>query len=533
MTDIKRPISLQLNPSEPVLRKTPTSTTVRPHSLSTISTSSKTDSPCKKFRDHQEGICDTPIVDSGCNIRDLLSDKPTTRSACGLDSRGDISRSSSSSNSSVYGSGTSSSSSNSSHSSGGYDSPHSPSLILPHLYVGDQAQTQIDTISNLNIRYILSLQSLPKFLDDSATDDEDGPPIYNIAHEQSRCDQSSSLADGDRDAPVDSKGTLKNVLYDEVEVETISTSDQGVCHDDYDDDVLMDVNRTSSGSKSEIKKQESDNGTASPINIERELDDIDSDDKFRNVVKTKLPSKKDLLPKANTSKDYLVKFKSCVHKLIKGKCINISDTFETLVDKFFDETHNFIEEARKNHCNILVHCKAGISRSPTIAIAYLMKWKRLHLHDAYEFVKRCRPQISPNLNFMGQLMNYERRLLQKDCNIIPPLLPSPLTSCLPRTSKSLSSSAAAAGEFDKSQINDLFSIKDKDNSDDESHAAHIIIASPSTGLDYAIEIRDWKVSHDQLMDAIQDTNQHQNHDQRKQTISNEFLQASTSAGSTD
>lgn len=103
---------------------------------------------------------------------------------------------------------------------------------------------------------------------------------------------------------------------------------------------------------------------------------------------------------------------NCINKQgqIRCKFINISDTFEQILGKVFEEANDFIEEARQNKCNILVHCNAGISRSPTIAIAYLMKWRNLHLQDAYNFVKRCRPQISPNLNFMGQLVRYEERL---------------------------------------------------------------------------------------------------------------------------
>lgn len=72
--------------------------------------------------------------------------------------------------------------------------------------------------------------------------------------------------------------------------------------------------------------------------------------------------------------------------------------------------HYTVEEARANNKVVLVHCMAGISRSVTITIAYLMKYHRMSVHRAYQYLKDMRPAISPNLNFMGQLIEFERSL---------------------------------------------------------------------------------------------------------------------------
>lgn len=85
---------------------------------------------------------------------------------------------------------------------------------------------------------------------------------------------------------------------------------------------------------------------------------------------------------------------------------------QNLIDNF-DETFHFIHQAIVNKENVLVHCVAGISRSPAIVIAFLMRHANMKMNEAYELVKRKRSIVSPNFNFMGQLLEYEKRLQQQ------------------------------------------------------------------------------------------------------------------------
>ncbi|XP_005811963.1 dual specificity protein phosphatase 16-like [Xiphophorus maculatus] len=74
---------------------------------------------------------------------------------------------------------------------------------------------------------------------------------------------------------------------------------------------------------------------------------------------------------------------------------------------------SFIDSAMSSGASVLVHCAAGISRSPALAVAYIMYSLEMDLDHAYRFVKERRPSISPNFNFLGQLQHFQGILDQK------------------------------------------------------------------------------------------------------------------------
>ncbi len=98
------------------------------------------------------------------------------------------------------------------------------------------------------------------------------------------------------------------------------------------------------------------------------------------------------------------------HPAILYKQLHAADNGYQNLRQYFDEAFEFIEAARRRGGAVLIHCQAGVSRSPTIAVAYLIKNSPMSMVEAYRFVKARRSIISPNLNFMGQLLEFEQGL---------------------------------------------------------------------------------------------------------------------------
>lgn len=91
--------------------------------------------------------------------------------------------------------------------------------------------------------------------------------------------------------------------------------------------------------------------------------------------------------------------------------IDVQDSLTDNIRRYFDQCLEFMNQALQDKDSIiLVHCMQGISRSPTIVIAYLMKYKRLSLARALEIVSSRRPEIKPNPGFMKQLEDYDNEL---------------------------------------------------------------------------------------------------------------------------
>ena len=92
------------------------------------------------------------------------------------------------------------------------------------------------------------------------------------------------------------------------------------------------------------------------------------------------------------------------------KRLPATDSCHQNLSQYFQEAFAFIDSVAEANGKVLIHCQAGVSRSATITIAYIMRKTQMSMVDAYKFVKTKRVIIAPNFNFMGQLLEFEKTL---------------------------------------------------------------------------------------------------------------------------
>ncbi|KAJ6623021.1 hypothetical protein lerEdw1_014857 [Lerista edwardsae] len=94
-------------------------------------------------------------------------------------------------------------------------------------------------------------------------------------------------------------------------------------------------------------------------------------------------------------------------------CISASDSSSQNLIQHFKECIRFIHECRLHGGGCLIHCLAGVSRSTTILVAYLMTVTNLGWEECLAATKAVRSYVSPNFGFQQQLQEYETTLLQE------------------------------------------------------------------------------------------------------------------------
>jgi protein-tyrosine phosphatase len=89
---------------------------------------------------------------------------------------------------------------------------------------------------------------------------------------------------------------------------------------------------------------------------------------------------------------------------------NIEDQEDRDAMQHFSSFAEFINNALASGDAVCFYCFAGISRSSTVMIAYLMSSKRMNVFQAFEKTYNARRVTWLNRTFMEQLIEYEHEL---------------------------------------------------------------------------------------------------------------------------
>ncbi|KAH9395044.1 Dual specificity protein phosphatase 22 [Tyrophagus putrescentiae] len=96
-------------------------------------------------------------------------------------------------------------------------------------------------------------------------------------------------------------------------------------------------------------------------------------------------------------------------------CIQAADSPTQNLSQFFSASNDFIHRCRcqreegggDGSGSVLIHCLAGVSRSVTLLVAYLISITSLSVKQALEAVRHVRAIAEPNPGFHRQLTDFE------------------------------------------------------------------------------------------------------------------------------
>jgi protein-tyrosine phosphatase len=81
----------------------------------------------------------------------------------------------------------------------------------------------------------------------------------------------------------------------------------------------------------------------------------------------------------------------------------LDDDKEEPISQYFTLVHSIIKKAIQNKNTVIIHCAAGISRSPTLVAAYFIIENGWTSEEALFYIKNRRPYVDPNSGFIRQL----------------------------------------------------------------------------------------------------------------------------------
>lgn len=104
--------------------------------------------------------------------------------------------------------------------------------------------------------------------------------------------------------------------------------------------------------------------------------------------------------------------------------VDVWDSPEAEIERHFDATVAFVDQARARNGACLIHCAAGVSRSTTLTLAYLMVREKMSLRQAFIHTKSIRTIVCPNSGFVQKLVDFEIRVFGAPSVAVPKSLSS-------------------------------------------------------------------------------------------------------------
>lgn len=94
--------------------------------------------------------------------------------------------------------------------------------------------------------------------------------------------------------------------------------------------------------------------------------------------------------------------------------LDVMDIESEDLSKHFDKVYEFINSCIENNGKILIHCAAGISRSSTCTLVYLIKKEKMSFDKGLELIRKGRACAWPNNGFTKQLKIWEEKCRKEE-----------------------------------------------------------------------------------------------------------------------
>ena len=86
----------------------------------------------------------------------------------------------------------------------------------------------------------------------------------------------------------------------------------------------------------------------------------------------------------------------------------IPDKTDHRINRELRKAAKMIDSHLKLDRRVVIHCRKGISRAPTVVLAYLILYRKYHFKEALRYVKEKHNRCNPNFGFLVQLLKIDK-----------------------------------------------------------------------------------------------------------------------------